>query len=216
MSGRCLASLFAAAALALSPPLARAAQPPQAADWPCQQRLVPVITAGTIWTGPPLEGIGDWQADPRVAALVNRISPRDVSAADGEKAIADFIERLHDEDRTRLVTLTFAGLLEQTNHQRQFLIERIEDLGERQHKLANLIAQIIAELDAIPPDAKGDAAAQRADLEQRRAFTTRSFESVQRTMRYACEAPVQLDARLGAYARMLAQALETSPPPHRQ
>jgi CHASE3 domain sensor protein len=139
-----------------------------------------------------------------------------VSAVDGEKAIADFTESLHDEDRARLITLAFAGLLEQTNHQRQFLIERIEDLGERQHKLANLIAQIIAELDAIPPDAKGDAAAQRADLEQRRAFTTRSFESVQRTMRYACEAPVQLDARLGAYARMLAQALEISPPPHRQ
>jgi hypothetical protein len=32
---------------------------------------------------------------------------------------------------------------------------------------------------------------------------TRAFESTQRTMRYACEVPVQLEARLGRYARFL-------------
>jgi hypothetical protein len=71
------------------------------------------------------------------------------------------------------------------------LIARIEELGERQRKLAELIAKTIAELDAIPPDVQGDAAAKRTDLEQHRTFTTRSFEAVQRTMRYACEVPAE-------------------------
>ena len=58
-------------------------------------------------------------------------------------------------------------------------------------------------LNAIPPDATGDQAAQRDDIMQRRALVIRGFEDVQRTIRYACDVPVQLEARLGAYARAL-------------
>jgi hypothetical protein len=44
-------------------------------------------------------------------------------------------------------------------------------------------------------------------LEQRHAFAAKSFTDAERTMRYACEAPVRLEGRLGAYARALAAAL---------
>jgi len=43
-------------------------------------------------------------------------------------------------------------------------------------------------------------------LQQRHDFTARNFEEIQRTIRYACEAPVALDARLGAWARVLQEA----------
>jgi hypothetical protein len=188
---------------------AAAAPPPRRGDpdWPCQQPLVPSLAAAQVWSGPPLDGIGDWHAEPRVAALVQRVAPREVDAATGEKAIAAFVKDLAPEVRKRLVPLAFAGLLDETNRERGFLIERIKDLGERQRKLVEIIRKINADLDAIPPNATGDQAAQRTDLENRRAFTTRSFDGVQRTMRYACEAPVTLDARLGAYARTLEAAL---------
>ena len=52
-------------------------------NWPCQQALVPEIAAATVWSGPPVEGIGDWHADPAVAALVERAAPRSVSTASG-------------------------------------------------------------------------------------------------------------------------------------
>ena len=41
--------------------------PPRAEDpdWPCQQRLVPKLTAAAYWNGPPLESLGDWRADPK-------------------------------------------------------------------------------------------------------------------------------------------------------
>jgi len=35
-------------------------------DWPCQQRLVPNVTAAAYWNG-TLDMQGDWQADPEVS-----------------------------------------------------------------------------------------------------------------------------------------------------
>lgn len=199
--------LAAALILLLLPAAAAAAAPKSDPDWPCQQLLVPQLTAGMVWNGPPLEGLGDWHAEPAVAALVQRAAPEDVSAADGEAAIAEFLHGLKG-DRRRLVGLAFVGLLDETNRTRAEVIQRIKDLAERQRNLATLISRLTAELDATPTAAQGDAAPARAELQQRWTFTTRSYNEVQRTMRYACEVPVTLDARLGDYARALEAALQ--------
>jgi hypothetical protein len=190
----------------LLPPAAGAA--PRGADpaWPCQQPLVPALSAGAIWTGPSLDGIGDWHDAPAAAALVARIVPRSVSAADGTAAIADFAAHL-EGDRARLIALAFAGLLEESNRQRGEVIDRLKSLAERQRNLADLIARLGAELDATPASAEGEAAAQRTELSERLNFTTRAYTELQRTMRYACDVPVQIDARLGAYARALQAGL---------
>jgi hypothetical protein len=187
-------------------PLAAVAAPRNAnPNWPCQQALVPQIAAATIWSGPSLDGIGDWRAEPAVAALVERASPRSVAAADGEAAIGDFTRSLGG-DRNRLITLAFAGLLDETNRQRGEVIERIESLAERQRNLADIIARLTAEVDATP-QTTGEPSPERAELMQRWTYTSRTYTEVQRTMRYACEIPGQLDARLGAYARALQAAL---------
>lgn len=193
-------------ALAWLVPLAAGAVPRNVdPDWPCQQALVPQIAAATIWAGPPLDGIGDWHAEPSVAALVARIAPRGVSAADGEAAIGDFTRDLGG-DRNHLITLAFAGLLDETNRQRTEVIERIKELAQRQRSLADIIARLTAEVDAAPAD-KGEPSPERAELMQRWTFSSRAYTELQGTMRYACEVPGQLDARLGAYARALQAAL---------
>jgi hypothetical protein len=177
-------------------------------DWPCQQRLVPSLTAATFWRGPSIADAGDWHAEPKIAALVAQIMPRRVTAEEGEAAIAAFVATVApDQDRGKVVTLAFAGLLDETNRERGDLIQRILELGHRQRELADIASTAGEELRAIPADATGEAAAKRGDLEQRFAFVTRAFEGAQRTMRYACEAPVQLETRLGRYAR----ALEAKP-----
>src|SRR3546814_21016036 len=54
----------------------------QAADptdegWPCQQRKVPTISAGQIWSGPPLEDVGTaWQREPEISQLARQVAPR--------------------------------------------------------------------------------------------------------------------------------------------
>jgi hypothetical protein len=185
-----------------------AAAAPRSGDptWPCQQPLVAALSAGAMWSGPSLDGIGDWHEAPAAAALVARIAPRAVPAADGTAAIADFTAHI-EGDRTRLIALAFAGLLDESNRQRGEVIERIKSLAERQRSLADLIARLGAELDAMPATAEGAASAPRTELNERLTFTTRAYTELQRTMRYACDVPVQIDARLGVYARALQAGL---------
>jgi hypothetical protein len=198
---------MAALATAFAAVLEVHSAPPRAedADWPCQQRLVPKLAAAAYWNGPQLQSPGDWHADPQVADLVRRLAPRRISTQEGLSEIAAFAQRL-SQDRARRLALAFQGLLEETDRGRAALIEQLKQIGRRQRELAGLVDRLTAQLDAIPPDASGEAAAKRADLQQRHDFTVRNFEEVQRTIRYACETPVELDARLGAWARALQEA----------
>jgi hypothetical protein len=198
-----LATLAAAVVVAMS---AASAQPRSGdPDWPCQQRLVPKLAAAAYWSGPTLEGIGDWHADPEIAALVQRLAPRQVSTQEGLSQITSFVQTL-SQDRPRRIALIFQGLLEETDQGRTALIQRLKEIGRRQRELAELVAELSEELRSIPSEATGDAAVKRVDLQQRRDFTARNFEEIQRTIRYACETPVELDARLGAWARALQEA----------
>jgi len=109
-------------------------------------------------------------------------------------------------DRSRRLALVFRGLLEETDRERAALIQELKQIGRRQRELADLVARLATELNAIPLDARGEAAVKRIDLQQRHDFTARNFEEILRTIRYACETPVELDARLGAWARALQEA----------
>jgi hypothetical protein len=175
-------------------------------DWPCQQRLVPQLTPAAYWNG-PLDVQGDWQADPEVAELVRQLAPRRVTTEQGLALIAAFA-RTASGDRSNRLALVFGGLLGETDRERADLIEKLKQIGRRQRELAELAAQLASKLDSIPSDATGEAAVERTDLQQRHDFTARNFEEVQRTIRYACEAPVRLDARLGAWARALQSAVQ--------
>jgi hypothetical protein len=176
-------------------------------DWPCPQRLVPRLAAAAYWSG-PLDTEGDWRADPEIAALVRRLVPRWVSTESGLTEIEAFAKTA-TVDRSRRMALVFRGLLEETDRERAELIGQLTQMGRRQRELAALVGRLADELRSIPPDAAGEAAERRVDLQQRHDFTARNFAEIQRTIGYACEAPVALDARLGAWARALhAAAIE--------
>jgi hypothetical protein len=191
-------AVFGTLAIAL---IAAAAPRSEDPDWPCQQRLVPRLTPAAYWNG-PLDVQGDWQADFEVAELVRHLAPRPVTTEQGLVQITAFAKTI-SEDRSHRVALAFRGLVEETDRERAALIEKIKNIARRQLELAELVTRLASELDSIPLDATGEAAAKRTDLQQWHDFTARNFEEVQRTIRYACEAPVRLDARLGAWARAL-------------
>jgi hypothetical protein len=193
----CLGTLAIALIVAAAP---RSEDP----DWPCQQRLVPKLAPAAYWSG-LLDVAGDWQADTEIAELVRHLAPRRVTVDEGLAAIGAFTNTV-SKDRAHRLALAFRGLLEETDRQRAELIEKLKQIGRRQRALGELAGQLAGELDAIPSDATGEAAARRTDLQQRHDFTARNFEEIQRTIRYACETPVELDARLGAWARALQAA----------
>ena len=96
----------------------------------------------------------------------------------------------------------FQGLVDETNVERAHLISRIKDLARRQRELSRSVTELATELRAAQADSP-----QAAEINQRREFATRAFQEAQRTIRYACEAPAGLDARLGQFARALQERL---------
>jgi len=185
------------AALALG-----AAGPPVDPDWPCAQRLVPRLTAATLWGGH--DAAGDWRTDPQVAAVVAAVAPRGVSAQDGAGQVERYMAALPGADRPARSALLFAGLVDETNGQRAEVIDRLRATARRQRGLTELVSKITAELRALPPDAP---AAQREEVVGRRAFLIREYEEIERTIRYACEVPVQMEAKLGTLAQALQRGL---------
>ena len=179
-----------------------AGPPPADPDWPCRQRLVPSLASALFWTGPA--AVSDWRSDARVAALVGRVAPRAVAQEDGVAQLKAFAEALPAGERASVLPLVFAGLMDETNAQRGQIIERLRDVTRRQRDLAATETRVTAELRALPADAP---AAQRDEINTRRAFLIRNYEEVGRTIRYACEVPVQLEGRIGVYAQTLEAAL---------
>ena len=182
--------------------LGAAGPPPGDPDWPCAQRLVPKLTAATIWGGH--EAAGDWRADPQVTAVVAAVAPRGVSAQDGAGQVERFMATLPGAERPARSALLFAGLVDETNGQRAQVIERLRATARRQRSLTELTSKITAELRALPADAP---AAQREEVTSRRAFLIREYEDIERTIRFACEVPVRMESKLGALAQALQRGL---------
>jgi hypothetical protein len=199
--------LVLAAGLMLSGAGADAAPPKTDPDWPCKQRLVPELTAATFWSGPPLPTDRDWHADARVASEVAAVAPRDVALEEGIAHLGHFSEKLKKLERDTILPQVFLGIVEETNRQRTEIIASIKDLARRQRALGDTVAKITTELEDNAATSDGDAAQRRDEIIQRRAFVIRSFEETERTMRYACEVPVDLEARLGGYAQVIEKHL---------
>lgn len=201
-----LRSSLAISLAILTPEWGSAASRQADPDWPCPQRLVSTLTAGLFWSGPSVDRAGDWRQEPDVATLVRTVVPRRTTAEQGEALIRDFASAL-TTDRSRMLTLVFAGLLEETNRHRSDLIDRIKALSRRQRELADMAARAADALRTLPSDTTEQTAERRQDLELRHLYVARAFDEGQRTLRYACEVPVQLEARLGVYARVLQEGL---------
>lgn len=183
--------------------LAVAAGPPPAdPDWPCVQRLVPTLTAATLWGGH--EATGNWRSDPLVSAVVAQVAPRARPAEDGAARLRAFALSVPAADRPGTLATVFAGLVDETNVERGEVIANLRAVSRRQRELTAIAGRVTAELRALPATAT---AAEREEVTARRVFVIRQYEEVERTIRYACEVPVQLEARLGLFAQALQGAL---------
>ncbi len=174
-----------------------AAAPAQDSDWPCAQRLVPVLTFGQFWAGPPASV--DWRSDPRIAELVRSVAPRAVPQDAAVAKLQAFSDALPPAQRAAGLPVVFAGLVDETTQQRQEIIDRIKSLARRQRDVEGIVAKLNTEL-ADQPAAES---AGRADAIRQRDLVVRMFQDTQRTLRYACDIPPALEGRLGRFAAVL-------------
>ena len=171
-------------------------------DWPCVQRLVPVVTAGSLWSGHT--DAGDWRADPAIAEVVAAIAPRNRPVETGSARLEAYIATVPPADRPAKLAQVFTGLVDQTNFQRTQAIERLRAVARRQRVMTEGTSRVTAELRALTPDTP---AATREELVSRRTLMIREYEEVGRIIQYSCEVPVQLESRLGQFLQVLQRGL---------
>jgi hypothetical protein len=164
-------------------------------DWPCIQRLVPSLTAETLWPGHGAKS--DWRADPVAAALVRSVMARGLAVEDGIAQLQRFAASRPGDEALAEV---FAGLVDESNAERGRSVERLREIARHQRALADATARVTSELNALPADAPP---ARREEVTSRRALMIRQYEEVQRTIRYSCEIPVEIEGRLGRFAQAL-------------
>ncbi|WP_147431203.1 hypothetical protein [Thiocapsa rosea] len=178
-------------------------------DWPCQQILVPQVSAAVVWDGPPVgTETSDWHDDPRVATLVAAITTPLSNEETAASAIAAFAAGLSAEEKDRVLTLAFAGVLETLNRDRAKLVEGIKRYSRDQSRRAEAIG---AELDAmvrLEKDPSDAAAARLAELTERMEIEQRVFDERERSIEYLCMRPVAVEQRLGFLARRIAEHLD--------
>ncbi|MGA7980138.1 MAG: hypothetical protein WCA32_07890 [Chromatiaceae bacterium] len=178
-------------------------------DWPCEQALVPEISAAVVWDGPSVEGLKQsWQNVSAVAALVKQISSPKFSEEGAKAAVASFAAEQKPEDKNRMLTLVFAGVLEQLNDDRDMLIEGVKRYSRDQARRADALGDELDQMVRLEQDPSPGAAQQLAELRKRLELEQRVFDDREKSINYLCLRPVAVEQRLGFLARTIAEYLD--------
>jgi hypothetical protein len=181
---------------------------PRYPDWPCAQAKVPEISLAAVWAGPPLDDVQDkWKSDPKISALVAKLSVRRTPLDQAEKMIAEFMSGTAAAEKAQAGKFLFAGLFDTLNAQRASVMNGLERVTRKQREAADKVrADVVAlqELQSAPsPDqAKID------ELGNQLTWETRIFEDRQRVVKFVCEVPTAIDQRLFALGRAIQQDME--------
>ncbi len=177
-------------------------------DWPCVQRLMPEISAATVWNGPPInDARRAWRETRPVRDLVVRIADRRMTPEEAERDIAAFVKTLKSEEKNPTLTLLFAGVWETLNDRRRAMIEKIKEFARQQRARAERIEQKLLDFDRISADTSAAGRARTEEFSQDLAMEVRIFEDREKSIRYLCDLPVKVEGTLGALARVISAQL---------
>lgn len=165
-------------------------------DWPCEVPLAERFEPAQVWgrdlSRPLPEG---WRQDPGVHEVVEFAANPENPPAQGARQIAAFAAPLGAEREERLMLL-FAGLLEQFNLLRGFVIEGVRDFVLRARILREAVARNDAALAALPADGGSQVEAQRQAYAQARSFDARSMDDAMEEAEFLCRRYGYLDRKL--------------------
>jgi hypothetical protein len=199
-----VACIFVGGALAAG----SAAPVGEEAEWPCEQRYVPELSAGTIWVGPPLDELSTpWYENEAARDIVYGVSAEGLEPEEGVAMIDEFAATLGPE-RNEVLTQLFAGLFDKFNTQRSRMLRGIKNFFRRQQNLVKQINSVeneIRELEeaGVAKDDKG-----LLDLNSQLTWNVRVYDERQKLTVYVCEEPVLLEQKLGVFARAIQAHLE--------
>jgi len=173
-------------------------------DWPCIQRKVPLISAGQIWDGPPIENIKDF--DPAIRNLTDILESRRISAEDAEKAIKEYAASIPEAERDQKLTELFASFLHNINTDRQFVMGKVEEFQRRQKARAAELereGQKLAEKGLSATDELLPTEIRLTPEQQEYNWNARIFQERQQNLTLACEVPVLIEQRAYEISRLI-------------
>lgn len=177
-------------------------------DWPCIQRLVPHVSAATVWAGPSLDELPEWRSDPEISKLAGDLGGRALPVREAEARVEAFANA-QGPDKDRRLTMLFAGILEKINAERLSVIDGIKRYARRQQALAAKIESTLAEIDALPRQGGSpEQDARRIELSERNTWDNRIYEEREHSLAYLCETPVMLEQRIFVLARSIQNHLD--------
>jgi hypothetical protein len=180
-----------------TPALAQYQIPGQDPNWPCAQRLVTTLEAGSYWNGTVPQNT-PWRDNDALFSLVPMIVDRDTPNDDAVAKLKAYVATIPAAQRAAALPALFSAIVDQTNDERALLIKRLLQLGRRQRAMGDAIGVLSTKIDALPTDDP-----KRVDAAGERDLDVRALKETQLTMRYACEAPANMERRLGVFARVL-------------
>ncbi len=173
-------------------------------DWPCQQVKVPELSVAAIWPEPiPQEAGKSASQVPGLNDIVAQLAARRTPMEEAEKQISSFVTGT-PEERKEKADLLFIGLFNALNAQRFQVMNGLERAYRTQMDLAEKIHSDADKLRALQ-DANSDSP-QLKELVGQVQWETRIFDDRRKTLKYACEVPVEIDQRIFALARAIQRA----------
>lgn len=173
-------------------------------DWPCQQVKVPELSVAAIWPEPiPQEAGKSASQVPGLNDIVAQLAARRTPMEEAEKQISSFVTGT-PEERKEKADLLFIGLFNALNAQRFQVMNGLERAYRTQMDLAEKIRSDADKLRALQ-DANSDSP-QMKELLGQVQWETRIFDDRRKTLKYACEVPVEIDQRIFALARAIQRA----------
>jgi hypothetical protein len=206
MTARPLVSLLCFALLA-GPALA---QPKSDPDWPCVQRKVSSLSAGTVWTGPDLAAAGPWGDDFEAASLAQKLASRRTELTEVDGLLDAYLAKLQetkDTEKDKHLTRVFAGVFELLNAERDRVMSGIGRYARGQRIMAERIRdeadKISQSKDAPSAEDAREIPKDQSELETKFAWDRRIFQERSQSLTYVCEVPQLLEQRLGEVARKI-------------
>jgi hypothetical protein len=185
---------------------AAAAAAEEIREWPCDAPLAERFNPAQVW-GSPLPRLPEgWRQDPGVRELVEFAANPENPPGQGAKQIVMFAAPLGAEREERLLLL-FAGLLDQFNLLREFVIEGVRDFVLRAKILRDAVAENDAALAALSTEGGGQVEAQRRAYDQARSLDARSMDDAMEEAEFLCRRYGYLDRKLRELTAAIRAAL---------
>ena len=162
---------------------------------------MPTISAGAVWSGPDLDGAGEWGKDFEAAALAQKLASRRTSLEEADQLIDAFANPT--QDKAQRLTRVFAGVLELINTERDRVLHGIERYARGQRRLADRVRDESDRISAVKDSPGAVTTEDSRALESQFAWDRRIFEERSQALTYVCEAPVLLEQRLFEIARRI-------------